>query len=119
MAPDHTGLFDASSVAANGSSSTLNVGGVAGLQGAGTLSYSGSGVNITLTDFYLGSPSLYVDDRVSGLSALPSGVPDRVGILTLQVTAIPVPEPEQMAALAALGLALFCGGRRLRTRFVP
>src|SRR5579872_2962718 len=62
--------------------------------GSGSLSVQDVSVNhvlVTLTSFALATPSLNGVDRVSGLTASPSGQNDLVGTFTLSVASVPEP----------------------------
>jgi hypothetical protein len=110
IAPDHTAPSAASEFYSNGAASTLGFAGSPGMPASASLSYTSGGVTVTVTEFYLGSPDLFSLDEVSGYSPSPGGSMDRVGLLTLNVTA--VPEPGSLAMIAGLGLTGFAAWRR-------
>lgn len=110
IAPDHTTLAASSEFYANGAANTLGFAGFPGLSASASLSYTSGGVTVTVTDFYLGSPDLFSLNEVAGYSPSPGGSMDRVGLLTLDVTA--VPEPGSLTLIAGVGLAGFAAWRR-------
>ncbi len=57
-----------------------------GIPGAGTLTFETSNQVITLTDFYLATPSVFNLDQASQMSLGPDGVMDYVGGFTLVVS---------------------------------
>ena len=59
--------------------------------GAGTLSAKFGNKLVTLTDFYLATPSVYNLDQAGGFSTGPAGSDDYVGGITFSVTSVPEP----------------------------
>lgn len=62
------------------------------LPGAGTLSAEFGNELVTLTDFYLATPSVYNIDQAGGNSTGPGGSDDYVGGITFSVTSVPEPQ---------------------------
>ncbi|HUA68827.1 MAG TPA: hypothetical protein VMA13_09795 [Candidatus Saccharimonadales bacterium] len=62
------------------------------IPGAGTLSFVSGNEQITLTDFYFATPSVYNVDMVGAFSTGPDGKDDYVGGITLSVTSVPEPQ---------------------------
>jgi hypothetical protein len=91
--------------------SSLNTSGpTSNVAAAGTLSFTANGEQITLSDFFWATPSVYNLDEVGPFSVGADGRADYVGGLTFSV--VQVPEPG--ISLWALGLAFggFSIGRR-------
>jgi hypothetical protein len=78
--------------------------------GAGTLATVIGGFDVTLTQFYWATPSVFNSDQVSPFSTGPDGESDYFGLITLEVT--PVPEPRIWAAATTALLASFAFARR-------
>jgi hypothetical protein len=60
--------------------------------GAGTLSTEFGNELVTLTDFYLATPSVYNLDQAGEYSTGPAGSDDYVGGITFSVTSVPEPQ---------------------------
>lgn len=78
--------------------------------GAGTLSADFGNELVTLTDFYLATPSVYNLDQAGDFSTGPGGSDDYVGGITFSVTSVPEPQWPLWA------LSLLAGVAALRRR---
>ena len=88
---------------------TLALDGTTSVQSAGSLSYESGGLRVTMTEYGFGMPGVFggaAIDRVANLNDAPEGALDGIGIVNLQVTAV----PEPLTYSVAFGIGLFTFG---------
>jgi hypothetical protein len=103
---DHSPSPPFSTFAANSGPNTLTLDALSLVPGAGTLTYVSGDTTVTLMDYQWSTPEVYGVDRVQGYDDFPTGAPDFVGSITLEVSTAAVPEPTSMATLGLIACGM-------------